>query len=173
MEPSLTEREYFASLGLDNASFEAGVAAATAGVPYAQVDSREMNKMDELEKEKQIALHTTLGLTHLRSLRLKAAYNSFSYVYALNEEAYLWQFGLLQYYFGEYEKGRITCEENARRYEAKFGVMGEVASEERIWRDACLLKRRTGKKKKKDILEEKWSEEEEMLEMENIDSERR
>ena len=172
IEPSLTEREYFASLGLDSTAIDAGVAAGTAGLPYAQVeDTREIDKMDEMEREKQVALHTTLGLTHLRSLRLKAAYNSFEYVYRLHPEAYLWQFGLLQYYFGEYSKGRATCEENAARYESKFGVMGEVASEERIWGHACLLKGR-GKSKKKDFMVG-WSEEEERLEMKNIECERR
>jgi hypothetical protein len=180
IEPSLTEREYFASLGLDASSIHAGVAAATAGELYAQVSEREIQRMDELEKEKQIALHTTLGLTHLRSLRLKAAYSSFEYVYKLNEEAYLWQFGLLQYYFGEYEAGRRTCAENARRYESKFGHLGEVASEERIWRDACLLKEREGvgkkKRKKKNVADEDGDgneEEEKRLEMENISCERR
>lgn len=173
IEPSLTEREYFASLGLDSTSFQAGVAAGTAGETYAQADKPSINKMDELEKEKQIALHTTLGLTHLRSLRLKAAYNSFEYVYAINPEAYLWQFGLLQYYFGEYDKGIITCEENTRRYESKFGAMGEVASEERIWKDACLLKRRGKKKRKENVEENGWSDEDERLEKDNIKCERR
>jgi hypothetical protein len=172
LEPSITEREYFASIGLDSTSILAGVAAANAGESYGQVDTWEIERMDDLEKEKQIALHTTLGMTHLRSLRLKAAYGSFEYVYKLHPEAYLWQFGLLQYYFGEYDKGQKTCEENAARYEAKFGEMGEVASEERIWKDACLLKK-WGKKRKKYLEEISWSEEEERLEMENIGCERR
>ena len=171
IDPSLTEREYFASLGLDSTSFQAGAAAGTAGETYGQVDKVSIDKMDELEKEKQIALHTTLGLAHLRSLRLKAAYNSFEYVYALNPEAYLWQFGLLQYYFGEYDKGIVTCEENARRYESKFGAMGEVASEERIWKDACLLKKRG--KKRKEWEENGWGDEEERSEKRNIECERR
>jgi hypothetical protein len=174
IEPSVTEREYFASLGLDATSIQAGVAAGTAGELYAQVSPREIQRMDEMEKEKQIALHTTLGLTHLRSLRLQAAYKSFEYVYKLHPEAYLWQFGLLQYYLGEYEAGQRTCMENARRYEAKFGHLGEVASEERIWGDACLLKGRgSGKKKKKSKQIESRGDEEEQLEMENIACERR
>jgi hypothetical protein len=172
VEPSITEREYFASIGLDATSLEAGIVAGTAGFKYGQVDAREIEKMDELEKEKQVALHTTLGLTHLRSLRLRAAYDSFAYVYALNPEAYLWQFGLLQYYFGEYAEGRRTCHENAMRYEAKFGEMGEVASEERIWRDACRLKMR-GKKKKMNADDESLGDDEEILEMNNLECERR
>ena len=127
--------------------------------------------MDELEKERQIALHSTLGLTHLRSLRLAAAYSSFKYVYALHPEAYLWQLGLLQYYRGEYDDGWRTCVENARRYEDKFGNLGEVASEERIWRDACWLRGRgKGRKKEEEV---SWDEERERLEMESIAAERR
>ncbi|KAL7480767.1 hypothetical protein ACHAW6_006428 [Cyclotella cf. meneghiniana] len=173
IDPSRTEREYLASLGLDDLSLRAGIAAGIAGETLEQEErylDESVGKMDELEKERQIALHTTLGLTHLRSLRLSAAYSSFRYVYALHPEAYLWQLGLLQYYRGEYDDGWRTCVENARRYEDKFGNLGEVASEERIWRDACWLRGR-GKRRKNDQSISR-DEENESLEMESIAAER-
>ncbi|KAL3801389.1 hypothetical protein HJC23_006999 [Cyclotella cryptica] len=181
LDPSRTEREYLASLGLDDVSLQAGIVAGIAGETFEQQLPQHPTEMDELEKERQIALHTTLGLTHLRSLRLSSAYTSFRYVYSLHPQAYLWQLGLLQYYRGEYEDGRRTCLENARRYEAKFGRLGEVASEERIWGDACWLR---GRGKRKRRMKEKdgggggddalsWDEESERVEMESIALERR
>ncbi|KAL7518671.1 hypothetical protein ACHAWX_003481 [Stephanocyclus meneghinianus] len=176
IDPSRTEKEYLASLGLDDddVSLRAGIAAGIAGETLEREErylDESVGKMDELEKERQIALHTTLGLTHLRSLRLSSAYSSFRYVYALHPEAYLWQLGLLQYYRGDYDDGWRTCVENARRYEDKFGNLGEVASEERIWRDACWLRGRGKRRKNKEAVS--LDEDDERLEMESIAAERR
>ena len=171
IDESATEHQYFADLGIDEVAFSRAIAAATAGERYNYATKEIVEGMDEIEREKQVAFHTTVGLTHLRSLRLRAAYESFEYVYLLNPKAYLWQFGLLQYYFGEYAEGRKTCEENARRYELKFGGFDEVASEERIWRDACVLRLR-GKNRRKEN-EDDWDDESERSEQENIASEKR
>uniref|UniRef100_A0A7S0C0P1 Uncharacterized protein n=1 Tax=Proboscia inermis TaxID=420281 RepID=A0A7S0C0P1_9STRA len=65
------------------------------------------------------------------------ANEAFGIVYALKPEVYLWQFGMVLYYRGEYERGMEILEGNAKIYEERFGERG---SEERIWMDACRLK---------------------------------
>ena len=70
-------------------------------------------------------------------LRLEDANEAFEQAYQLKPHSYCWQAGVVKFYLGDYERAAEWFVRNANYYEMKFG---QVASEERIWRDACELK---------------------------------
>jgi len=87
--------------------------------------------------EREVILQTEAGLEALRMLQLQEANEAFSKVYALKPNAYLFAAGIVKFYLNDvYSAGQIFAR-NAQLYETRFG---SVASEERIWRDACYLK---------------------------------
>jgi hypothetical protein len=70
-------------------------------------------------------------------LQLEEADEAFSKVYCLKPTAYLFAAGIAKFYLNDvFAAGEIFAR-NAQFYEARFEM---VASEERIWRDACYLK---------------------------------
>jgi len=76
-------------------------------------------------------------MNYLRGLQLEKAKTAFDEVYKLKPYAYCWQKGVVEFYLGQYYDAAECFAHNAAVYESKFGI---VASEERIWRDACQLK---------------------------------
>jgi tetratricopeptide (TPR) repeat protein len=88
--------------------------------------------------EQEISRQTDLGMDMLRMLRLQEASVAFDRVFELKPEAYLWQAGIARYYLGDYDGAADIFARCAATYETRFG---EPASEERIWRNACLLKK--------------------------------
>jgi hypothetical protein len=77
------------------------------------------------------------GLDEMRMLRLEEADKAFEAVFEMKPNAYCWQAGIVKFYLGDYRSAAECFARNARYYESKFD---QVASEERIWRDACELK---------------------------------
>ena len=71
--------------------------------------------------------------------RLKDAKEAFDFVYELKPDAYCWHKGIVEYYLGDYEEASNQFQQNAIRFENKYG---EPASEERIWACATHLKYR-------------------------------
>lgn len=65
----------------------------------------------------------------------------------MKKDTYLWQAGIVKYYLGDYESAAHIFARNGKSFELRFGGH---ATEERIWRDACCLKHKGSKKKKKD-----------------------
>ena len=55
----------------------------------------------------------------------------------MKPSSYIWQYGIVLFYLGQYYKAAKIFADSATLFESKFG---EPASEERIWRDACELK---------------------------------
>jgi len=73
-------------------------------------------------------------------LQLEEADRAFGVVCGLKSDAYCWQRGVVMFYLGRVREACECLVGNARVYEGMFE--GMVASEERIWRDACELKLR-------------------------------
>jgi len=89
------------------------------------------------ETEREIARQTDLGLQMLKMMRLREANKAFDRVFELKPNAYLWQAGIARFYLGDLEEASSILSRCAEIYETRFG---EPASEERLWRNACLLK---------------------------------
>ena len=70
---------------------------------------------------------------------MKDAKEAFDFVYELKPDAYCWHKGIVEYYLGDYEEASNQFQQNAIRFENKYG---EPASEERIWACATHLKYR-------------------------------
>jgi tetratricopeptide (TPR) repeat protein len=70
-------------------------------------------------------------------LQLEEANTAFDRVFELRSDAYLWQAGIVKFYLGELEEAADIFARNAATFESKFGGL---ASEERIWLDACKFK---------------------------------
>lgn len=91
--------------------------------------------------ERQMKEITTKALDYLKGLDLDNAKVEFDTVVEMKremgEEFYCWQYGIVLFYLGYYYEAKEWFGRNAILYERRFGV---VASEERIWRDACHLK---------------------------------
>jgi tetratricopeptide (TPR) repeat protein len=87
--------------------------------------------------EQQISRNTELGLDMLKMLRLEESVEAFDKVFLLKPNAYCWQAGIAKYYLGDLLGAAKIFAQSAAIYESKFG---QLASEERIWRDACELK---------------------------------
>ncbi len=70
-------------------------------------------------------------------LRVEDADKAFREVFEMKPDAYCWQAGIVKFYLEDYRSGAEYLARSAQYYESRFGQM---ASEERIWRDACELK---------------------------------
>ncbi len=111
---------------------------------------------DKLKKE-----YIGKALDYVKGLQLEKAKECYDYVlYELNNEnnnnydhnqqqqqqqqqqhnCYCWQYGIVLFYLGYYHHAAEIFVYNCKLYESKFGI---VASEERLWRDACELKIRS------------------------------
>lgn len=88
--------------------------------------------------EQEIFRKTELGMEMLKMLRLEEASAAFDRVFELKPDAYLWQAGIARYYLNDWDGAAEIFSRCAATYESKFL---ESASEERIWRNACLLKK--------------------------------
>ena len=64
----------------------------------------------------------------------------------MRENAYLWQAGIVKYYLGDFESAAEIFVKCGKSFELRFGGH---ATEERIWRDACVLKASSAKSTKK------------------------
>lgn len=87
--------------------------------------------------EREVREYTSKGLQALKMLQLEEADEAFNIVYQMKPHAYCWQAGVVKFYLKDYYGAAEIFAKNAMYYETKFG---EMASEERIWRDACELK---------------------------------
>lgn len=67
-------------------------------------------------------------------LQLEKAELAFDKVFKLKPNAYLWQAGIVKFYLGKINEAGNLFVASAKTYEGKFG---SIASEERVWRDAC------------------------------------
>lgn len=95
--------------------------------------------------ERELIEMTSKGLEALKMLKLEDANEAFNRVYQMKPSAYCWQAGVVKFYLGDLEEAADLFARNGRFYESRFGA---VASEERIWRDACELKLLSFQKKK-------------------------
>jgi hypothetical protein len=95
--------------------------------------------------EREVMELTSKGLDALKMLQLEDANEAFDGVYQMKPSAYCWQAGVVKFYLGDLEGAADLFARNGRFYESRFGA---VASEERIWRDACELKLLSLKKKR-------------------------
>lgn len=87
--------------------------------------------------EREVKVLTLKGLDAIKMLRLDEANKAFDSVFRMKPDAYCWQAGIAKFYIGDYYKAAECFARNAHYYEKRFE---QVASEERIWRDACELK---------------------------------
>jgi len=87
--------------------------------------------------DRQVREYTSRGMDMLRMLRLEEAKAAFDHVYQVKPYAYCWQAGVVKFYLGDLHGAAECFAHNAHIYESRFG---QIASEERIWRDACELK---------------------------------
>jgi tetratricopeptide (TPR) repeat protein len=96
-------------------------------------------------REKKVFQLTERGLQMLSMLRLDEAVKAFDAVFDLKPDAYLWQAGIARFYLGDLDEAAAIFSRCAGYYESRFL---EPASEERIWRNACLLKKLNGLSRK-------------------------
>lgn len=87
--------------------------------------------------ERDVKESTRIGMEALRMLQLEEAEKSFATLFSIKPDAYCWQAGVVKFYLGDYYGAAEIFKCSAEYYERKFG---QVASEERIWRNACELK---------------------------------
>ena len=89
------------------------------------------------ETERLVYQFTDNGMTALKMMQIEAAMEAFERVFKLRPKTYLWQAGIAKFYLGDLKGAADIFARNAMKYETLFA---EPASEERIWRNACLLK---------------------------------
>jgi tetratricopeptide (TPR) repeat protein len=87
--------------------------------------------------DRQVREYTQRGMDLFKLLKLEEANEAFDTLYQLKPNAYCWQAGVVKFYLGDYYNAAKLFVHNANIYETRFGG---IASEERIWRDACELK---------------------------------
>jgi len=95
--------------------------------------------------ERIVKEYTARGMEALKMLRLEEADEAFNSLYQIKPKAYCWQAGIVKFYLEDYRAAAELFAHNGNIYESKFG---NIASEERIWRDACELKMRSLTKRK-------------------------
>ena len=88
--------------------------------------------------EQQVFQLTEEGLQCLKDMRLSEASAAFDAVFELKPNAYVWQAGIARFYLGDLDGAADVLARCASTFESRFG---EPASEERIWRNACILKK--------------------------------
>jgi len=85
---------------------------------------------------------TERGMAALKMLKVHEAQRCFDEVFRIKPDAYLWQSGIALFYSDRLKEAAQALSRNALLYERKFGGDGtQPATEERIWHDACRLKR--------------------------------
>jgi tetratricopeptide (TPR) repeat protein len=95
--------------------------------------------------EREVFHQTEKGIGLLKMLRIEEASEAFNTVFELKPSAYLWQAGIARYYLGDLDGAAEIFARCGGIYESRFG---DPASEERIWRNACFLKKFYSLKKK-------------------------
>ena len=102
--------------------------------------------------EQEIYQKTELGMEMMRTFRLDEASKAFDRVFELKPNAYLWQAGVVRFYLGDLDGAQEIFTRCASIYEMRFG---ELASEERIWRCASILKKLSimNRKDRKNLLQ--------------------
>mmetsp|Transcript_4234 Transcript_4234/g.8098 ORF Transcript_4234/g.8098 Transcript_4234/m.8098 type:complete len:435 (+) Transcript_4234:239-1543(+) len=122
----------------------------TSAIPGAKdfaisVDRTEMEwNMQASGEMRMIKELTAKGMEALRMLKLEEADKAFNSLYEIKPNAYCWQAAIVKFYMDDYEAAAECFTKNAQWYESKFG---QVATEERIWRQACELKLKSMSKK--------------------------
>jgi tetratricopeptide (TPR) repeat protein len=122
-----------------------GQTSAKAGAKDLEINPRVteqawLSQANEIER--QIFHLTERGMTAMKMMQIETATEAFDRVFQLKPDAYLWQAGIAKYYLDDWKGAAEIFSRNAISYELLFG---EPASEERIWRSACLLKIYTSK----------------------------
>jgi tetratricopeptide (TPR) repeat protein len=103
--------------------------------------------------EQEIYTSTERGMDMIRALRLDDAATAFDRVLQLKPDAYLWQAGIVQFYLGDLQRAIDIFTRCATIYETRFD---EIASEERIWRNASVLKKLSNmSRKERKVLSDK------------------
>ena len=103
------------------------------------IDSTQEQFLRQASREEQeIYQKTELGMEMIRMFRLDEALEAFDRVFELKSNAYLWQAGIVKFYLGDLDGAMEVFARSAAIYEARFG---ELASEERIWKNASYLKK--------------------------------
>jgi tetratricopeptide (TPR) repeat protein len=127
--------------------------AVTGASDFAiDVDSTREQWMRQATRiEQEIFQKTELGMEMLRMLRLNEASIAFDRVFELKPDAYLWQAGIVKFYLEDWDGAAEIFSRCAATYETRFN---EPASEERIWRNACVLKKLSSMKRKEQKLVE-------------------
>ena len=117
------------------------------------VDStREQFLRQASREEQEIYQKTELGMEMIRMFRLEEASKAFDRVFELKSNAYIWQAGIVRFYLGDLDGAMEVFARCASIYESRFG---ELASEERIWRNASFLKKLSimNRKDRKNLIE--------------------
>ncbi len=118
-----------------------GKTSAINGATDYSIDidsTREQFLRQASRTEQEIYQKTELGMEMIRTFRLDEASKAFDRVFELKSNAYLWQAGVVQFYLGNLDRAQDIFTRCASIYETRFG---ELASEERIWRHASILKK--------------------------------
>jgi tetratricopeptide (TPR) repeat protein len=118
-----------------------GKTSAISGASDYALDvdaTREQWMRQATPAEQEIFQKTELGMEMLKMLRLEEASKAFDRVFELKPNAYLWQAGIARFYLDDLDGAAEIFSRCAATYESRFG---EPATEERIWRNACLLKK--------------------------------
>jgi tetratricopeptide (TPR) repeat protein len=89
-------------------------------------------------EEQEVYRLTNRAMEALRMLDLDDAIAAFGAAVQIKPNAYVWQQGIAQFYKGDIDGAAATFTRCASTYEAKFDM---PATEERIWRNACNLKK--------------------------------
>lgn len=118
-----------------------GKTSAIKGASDYSIDidsTREQFLRQASRVEQEIYQKTELGMEMIRMFRLDEATKSFDRVFELKPNAYLWQAGIVKFYLGDLDGAMEVFTRCASIYETRFG---DLASEERIWRNASFLKK--------------------------------
>jgi tetratricopeptide (TPR) repeat protein len=118
-----------------------GKTSAISGAKDYAIDvdsTREQWMRQASQVEQEVYRMTELGMDMVRMLRLDQALIAFNRVFELKPNAYLWQAGIVKFYLSDLDGAAEIFSRCGTIYETRFG---ELASEERIWRNASLLKK--------------------------------
>lgn len=132
-----------------------GKTSAIKGATDYSIDidgTREQFLRQASRVEQEIYQKTELGMEMIRMFRLDEASKAFDRVFELKPNAYLWQAGIVKFYLDDLDGAIEVFTRCALIYESRFG---ELASEERIWRNSSFLKKLSfmNRKDRKDLLQ--------------------
>lgn len=89
-------------------------------------------------EEQEVYRLTDEGMEALKMFDLDTSVKAFEAAVAIKPNAYVWQEGIAKFYKGDLNGAAGTFTRCAELYESKFD---QPATEERIWRNACNLKK--------------------------------